>query len=50
MPSFCLTDTHPHPDVPEASSAGFSRIASPRREDLLHCGGSYDSEYSIRIA
>ncbi|MBZ5622547.1 MAG: glycosyltransferase [Acidobacteriia bacterium] len=53
MPSFCLTDTHPHPDVPEGVFRGIlSHRATAHREDLLHCGGSYDSEvfYPNRVA
>jgi glycosyltransferase involved in cell wall biosynthesis len=45
MPSFCLTDTHPHPDVPEGVFRGvLSHRATTDREDLLHCGGSYASD------
>ena len=45
MPSFCLTDTHPHPDVPEGVFRGIlSHRVSTHRRDLLHCGGSYDAE------
>ena len=53
MPSFCLTDTHPHPDVPEGVFRGIlSHRVSTDRRDILHCGGSYDSEvfYPNRVA
>jgi glycosyltransferase involved in cell wall biosynthesis len=45
-PSFCLTDTFPHPDVPEGLFRG---ILSHRRDagddpDLFLLGGSYDGE------
>jgi glycosyltransferase involved in cell wall biosynthesis len=53
MPSFCLTDTHPHPDVPEGVFRGIlSHRATTDRADLLHCGGSYDGEvfYPNRVA
>jgi glycosyltransferase involved in cell wall biosynthesis len=45
IPSFCLTDTHPHPDVPDHLFRGIlsHRVVSTR-EDLLLCGGSYDSD------
>jgi len=44
LPAFCLTDTLPHPDVPEGVFRGIlsHRVPEPR-EDLLICGGSYDS-------
>ena len=53
MPSFCLTDTYPHLDVPEGVFRGIlSHRVTTHREDLLHCGGSYDSEvfYPNRVA
>jgi hypothetical protein len=53
MPSFCLTDTHPHPAVPDGVFRGIlSHRVTTHREDLLHCGGSYDGEvyYPNRVA
>ena len=53
MPSFCLTDTYPHLDVPEGVFRGIlSHRVTTHREDLLHCGGSYDCEvfYPNRVA
>ncbi|MGH8906980.1 MAG: hypothetical protein ACRD0K_10790 [Egibacteraceae bacterium] len=43
--SFCFTDTHPHPDVPDGLFRGIlsHRISDPHR-DLLLVGGSYDDE------
>jgi glycosyltransferase involved in cell wall biosynthesis len=45
VPSFCLTDTHPHPDIPDGVFRGIlsHRISMPR-EDILLCAGSYNSE------
>jgi glycosyltransferase involved in cell wall biosynthesis len=45
IPSFCLTDTHPHPDVADHLFRGIlsHRVTSPR-EDVLLCGGSYDGD------
>ncbi|MGH8909939.1 MAG: glycosyltransferase [Egibacteraceae bacterium] len=44
-PSFCLTDTYPHPDVPDGLFRGIlsHRTDCPHR-DLLLVGGSYDDE------
>ncbi|MGB8768833.1 MAG: glycosyltransferase [Candidatus Korobacteraceae bacterium] len=45
VPSFCLTDTHPHPDVPDGIFRGIlSHRAAVPRGDVLLCGGSYNSE------
>jgi glycosyltransferase involved in cell wall biosynthesis len=45
VPSFCLTDTHPHPDLPEGVFRGIlAHRAAVLREDILLCGGSYNSE------
>lgn len=42
-PSFCLTDTYPHPDVPGGLFRGvLSHRATQRHRDLLLVGGSYD--------
>jgi glycosyltransferase involved in cell wall biosynthesis len=44
LPAFCLTDTLPHPDIPEGIFRGILSHRAPEpREDLLICGGSYDS-------
>jgi glycosyltransferase involved in cell wall biosynthesis len=44
-PSFCLTDTYPHPDLPEGVFRGvLSHRAFRQHHDLLLVGGSYDSE------
>jgi len=45
MPAFCLTDTHPHPDIPDGVFRGIlsHRVIMPR-EDILLCAGSYNSE------
>ena len=45
VPSFCLTDTYPHVDVPNGIFRGIlsHRAANPR-EDILLCGGSYNSD------
>ena len=44
MPSFCLTDTHPHADVPDGVFKGIlSHRISTVRDDVLHCGGSFNS-------
>ena len=45
VPSFCLTDTHPHRDLPEGIFRGIlSHRAAVPREDILLCGGSYNCE------
>jgi len=45
MPSFCLTDTYPHGDLPEGIFRGIlSHRAAFLRDDILLCSGSYDSE------
>jgi glycosyltransferase involved in cell wall biosynthesis len=42
-PSFCLTDTYPHPDVPNVMFRGvLSHRAAERHRDLLLVGGCYD--------
>jgi len=42
-PSFCLTDTYPHPDLPDGLFRGvLSHRAVERHRDLLLVGGSYD--------
>ena len=42
-PSFCLTDTYPHPDVPAGLFRGvLSHRTAERHRDLLLVGGSYD--------
>jgi glycosyltransferase involved in cell wall biosynthesis len=42
-PSFCLTDTYPHPDLPGGLFRGvLSHRAAERHPDLLLVGGSYD--------
>jgi glycosyltransferase involved in cell wall biosynthesis len=42
-PSFCLTDTYPHPDLPAGLFRGvLSHRAGERHHDLLIVGGSYD--------
>jgi glycosyltransferase involved in cell wall biosynthesis len=44
-PSFCLTDTYPHPDLPEGLFRGvLSHRAAERNPNLLLIGGSYNSE------
>lgn len=45
LPSFCLTDTYPHPDLPDGLFRGIlsHRALDPHR-DLLIVGGSYDDE------
>jgi glycosyltransferase involved in cell wall biosynthesis len=44
VPSFCLTDVHPHPDVPEGVFRGvLAHHAAAARADILLCGGSYNS-------
>lgn len=44
FPSFCLTDRHPHPDVPAGLFRGIlTHRADAEREGLLLCGGSYDA-------
>jgi glycosyltransferase involved in cell wall biosynthesis len=44
-PSFCLTDTYPHPDLPDGLFRGvLSHRAVERHRDLLLIGGSYDDE------
>jgi glycosyltransferase involved in cell wall biosynthesis len=44
-PSFCLTDTYPHPDLPDGLFRGIlSHRAVERHRDLLLVGGSYDGE------
>jgi glycosyltransferase involved in cell wall biosynthesis len=43
LPSFCLTDTYPHPDLPDGLFRGvLSHRAAERYRDLLLVGGSYD--------
>ena len=43
--SFCLTDTYPHPDVPQGLFRGIlSHQSSDPHPDLLIVGGSYDDE------
>jgi glycosyltransferase involved in cell wall biosynthesis len=45
VPSFCLTDTHPHPDLPEGVFKGIlTHRATVLRDDILLCGGTYDCE------
>jgi glycosyltransferase involved in cell wall biosynthesis len=42
-PSFCLTDTYPHPDLPDGLFRGvLSHRAVERHRDLLLVGGCYD--------
>jgi hypothetical protein len=42
-PSFCLTDTYPHPDLPDGLFRGvLSHRAGERHRDLLLVGGSYN--------
>ncbi|HZS22738.1 MAG TPA: glycosyltransferase [Pseudonocardiaceae bacterium] len=42
-PSFCLTDTYPHPDLPEGLFRGIlSHHATKQHPHLLLMGGSYD--------
>lgn len=44
-PSFCLTDTYPHPDLPEGLFRGvLSHRAVERHRNLLLIGGSYNDE------
>lgn len=44
-PSFCLTDTYPHPDLPEGLFRGvLSHRAAAGHRDLLLIGGSYDDK------
>jgi glycosyltransferase involved in cell wall biosynthesis len=43
--SFCLTDTYPHPDLPEVLFRGvLSHRVFEQHHDLLLVGGSYDSK------
>jgi len=43
--SFCLTDTYPHPDVPQGLFRGIlSHQSGDPHPDLLIVGGSYDDE------
>jgi glycosyltransferase involved in cell wall biosynthesis len=43
--SFCLTDTYPHPDVPQGLFRGIlSHRSGDPHPDLLIVGGSYDDE------
>ncbi|MGQ0594222.1 MAG: glycosyltransferase [Gammaproteobacteria bacterium] len=43
--SFCLTDTYPHPDVPDGLFRGIlSHRSGDPHPDLLIVGGSYDDE------
>ncbi len=43
--SFCLTDTYPHPDVPQGLFRGIlSHRSDVPHPDLLIVGGSYDDE------
>lgn len=42
--SFCLTDTYPHPDVPDGLFRGILSHRGEPRPDLLIVGGSYDDE------
>jgi len=52
-PSFCLTDTYPHPDLPDGLFRGvLSHRAVERHRDLLLVGGSYDDRvfYPDRIS
>jgi glycosyltransferase involved in cell wall biosynthesis len=45
IPSFCLTDTYPHRDLPEGIFRGIlSHRAALLRDDILLCSGSYNSE------
>jgi glycosyltransferase involved in cell wall biosynthesis len=45
VPSFCLTDTHPHPDIPDGVFRGIlSHRTAALRGDILLCAGSYNSE------
>jgi hypothetical protein len=45
VPSFCLTDTHPHPDLPEGVFKGIlTHRAAVLRDDVLLCSGIYNSE------
>jgi glycosyltransferase involved in cell wall biosynthesis len=45
VPSFCLTDTHPHIDVPDGIFRGIlSHRVANLREDILLCAGSYNSD------
>jgi glycosyltransferase involved in cell wall biosynthesis len=53
IPSFCLTDTYPHPDLPEGIFRGIlSHHVAVLRDDILLCSGSYNSEvfYKQRAA
>lgn len=44
-PSFCLTDTYPHPDLPDGLFRGvLSHRTVEEHSDLLLVGGSYDGE------
>jgi glycosyltransferase involved in cell wall biosynthesis len=48
-PAFCLTDRHPHEDVPDGVFRGIlSHRAAAPRDDLLLCGGSYNSRIFYR--
>ncbi|NOT57106.1 MAG: glycosyltransferase [Deltaproteobacteria bacterium] len=45
VPSFCLTDTHPHPDLPDGVFSGIlTHHAAALHDGLLLCGGSYNSD------
>lgn len=45
VPSFCLTDTHPHVDVPDGIFRGIlSHRVANLTEDILLCAGSYNSD------
>ena len=53
LPSFCLTDTYPHPDLPDGIFSGIlSHRVAMLRDDVLLCSGSYYSElfYKQRTA
>jgi len=45
LPSFCLTDTHPHPDLPDGVFKGvLTHRAATLHDDILLCGGSYNCD------
>ena len=45
FPSFCLTDTYPHPDVPDRVFKGIlSHRMTAAGANVLLCGGSYNAD------
>ena len=50
LPSFCLTDTYPHPDLPAGLFRGIlsHRGSGVPHPDLLLVGGSYDERTFFR--